>query len=481
MFACPTEALVMFPEGAVPPPLKVPEIDENFQTAVPGQYLIGEVAGKPLVKNAANLGRAVVEHMLHDRAARRRARRRPNRGRRRDRRLGPGRPVGGADVHPEGPVVRRAREGADDRVDDRALPEGQARDGRAVRHDEPVAAAGVRLVEGAADPDLEGAARARAAARSTRASRSRPSRSGGDGAFEVRIDRRAYRAQRVVLSIGTRGKPRTLQVPGENLPKIFSLLEDPDDVARHAACSSSAVVTPPCEAALALADCRREGDDLVPRQGLQSRRAEEQAGDRALRRRGPHQGQARLAGARSSTPSRSRSRSPTATQKRYPNDAAFVLIGADPPVAVAREDGRPVRRAPAPVPDRQDRRHRAPLRRRARSSVPRTRRAPPRRSSAARPASSRRVAAAVSLPMPMGGRPGPRPAEVAALGDEHLLDDARNSQMTPLPRRAAGAAAERRRRAARSSTRPMPLSEFAQAVAASTTHTRTPATAAAIS
>ena len=40
---------------------------------------------------------------------------------------------------------------------------------------------------------------------------------------------RAYRAQRVVLSIGTRGKPRTLQVQGENLPKVFSLLEDPDD------------------------------------------------------------------------------------------------------------------------------------------------------------------------------------------------------------------------------------------------------------
>src|SRR6478672_6133620 len=64
MFACPTEALVMFPEGAHPPPLKVPEIDENFMTAVPGQYLIGEVAGKPLVKSAANLGRAVIEHMM---------------------------------------------------------------------------------------------------------------------------------------------------------------------------------------------------------------------------------------------------------------------------------------------------------------------------------------------------------------------------------------------------------------------------------
>src|SRR5882672_10134078 len=64
MFVCPTDALVMFPEGSVPPPLKVPEIDEHFQTAVPGQYLIGEVAGKPLVKNAANLGRMVVEHAL---------------------------------------------------------------------------------------------------------------------------------------------------------------------------------------------------------------------------------------------------------------------------------------------------------------------------------------------------------------------------------------------------------------------------------
>src|SRR5262245_31891116 len=64
MFACPTEALVMFPEGGTPPPLKVPELDENFQTAVKGQYLIGEVSGKPLVKNAGNLGRVVVEHML---------------------------------------------------------------------------------------------------------------------------------------------------------------------------------------------------------------------------------------------------------------------------------------------------------------------------------------------------------------------------------------------------------------------------------
>src|SRR5690606_5990541 len=64
MWACPTTALVMHPEGTEPPRYRMPDLDESYQTRVPGQYLIGEVAGKPLVKNAANLGRGVVEHML---------------------------------------------------------------------------------------------------------------------------------------------------------------------------------------------------------------------------------------------------------------------------------------------------------------------------------------------------------------------------------------------------------------------------------
>jgi ferredoxin len=67
--ACPTTAMVMYREGATPQTLTVPELDDHFQTGVPGQYLIGEVAGKPLVKNAANLGRAVIEHITRDLAA----------------------------------------------------------------------------------------------------------------------------------------------------------------------------------------------------------------------------------------------------------------------------------------------------------------------------------------------------------------------------------------------------------------------------
>ena len=66
MMACPTQALVMHMDDEDPPPLKVPHLDPYYQTGVKGMYLIGEVAGKPLVKNAANIGRAVVEHMLRE-------------------------------------------------------------------------------------------------------------------------------------------------------------------------------------------------------------------------------------------------------------------------------------------------------------------------------------------------------------------------------------------------------------------------------
>ncbi len=61
---CPTNALVMFREGSQPPPVMVPDLDDYYQSKVPGLYLLGEAAGKPLVKNAVNLGRAAVEHSL---------------------------------------------------------------------------------------------------------------------------------------------------------------------------------------------------------------------------------------------------------------------------------------------------------------------------------------------------------------------------------------------------------------------------------
>jgi len=329
MFACPTEALVMFPEGGVPPPLKVPEIDENFQTAVPGQYLIGEVAGKPLVKSAANLGRAVVEHMLTTGM-------RPGM-------LGRGQNTVDVAIVGSGPgglsaaltciqrglsyvvlekeqliasTIARYPKGKlvmaepYDTLNLSYLPVFDSSKEQLIPiWEELIERVGVKINRG---ESVEGVQKA------------------GDGSFDVRTTVASYRAQRVVLSIGTRGKPRTLQVQGENLPKIFSLLDDPDDWRGKNVLvvggGDSAV-----EAALALADAGARV--MISYRGKAFNRAapknkttiESYASEGRIKAKLGSQvlefdhETVVLALA-------------DGAQKRYPNDGAFVLIGADPPV-----------------------------------------------------------------------------------------------------------------------------------------------------
>lgn len=75
------------------------------------------------------------------------------------------------------------------------------------------------------------------------------------GAFLVKTDRGAYRTKRVILAIGRRGVPRKLNVPGEGLPKVVYSLREPEayrgDRALVVGGGDSAV-----EAALALAEQR---------------------------------------------------------------------------------------------------------------------------------------------------------------------------------------------------------------------------------
>src|SRR5450432_572644 len=251
MFACPTEALVMFPEGGLPPPLKVPEIDDNFQTAVPGQYLIGEVAGKPLVKSAANLGRSVVGHMMQMG-------------------LRPG-VLGRGSSNVDVAIIGSGPGGLS-----AALTCVQRGLSYVILEKEQLIASTIaRYPKGKlvmAEPyDSENLSllpvfdsskeqllpiwkelieRIGLAVKLGEAVES--AKKSGDG-FEIRTTVASYRAQRVVLATGTRGKPRTLQVPGENLPKVANLLDDPDDHRGKAVLvvggGDSAV-----EAALALAD-----------------------------------------------------------------------------------------------------------------------------------------------------------------------------------------------------------------------------------
>jgi thioredoxin reductase (NADPH) len=328
MFACPTEALVMFPEGSTPPPLKVPELDDHFMTAVPGQYLIGEVAGKPLVKNAANLGRGVIEHM---RATGLRAGA-----------LG----AGGVDVaivgsgpgglsaaltcvqrglsyvllekeqliastiarYPKGKLVMAEPYGT---ANVSLLPVFDASKEQLIPIWHEVlqrTGVGVRLGE-----SVEAITR------------------GADGAFELRTTVSSYRAQRVVLSIGTRGKPRTLQVPGENLPKVFGLLEDPD------AWRGSYVLVvgggdSACEAALALADAGAKV--LLSHRGKGFARAAPRNKD-SIEQYVAQNRIRTLLGSQVIGIDADAVMIALAdgTQQRFPNQAAFVLIGSDPPIA----------------------------------------------------------------------------------------------------------------------------------------------------
>ncbi len=59
---CPTGAIAMATEGALQT-VKVPFVKEDFETNVPGVFIVGELAGMGLIKTAINEGKLVVDHL----------------------------------------------------------------------------------------------------------------------------------------------------------------------------------------------------------------------------------------------------------------------------------------------------------------------------------------------------------------------------------------------------------------------------------
>ena len=66
--ACPVspKACIVINTTKVIKPRPVPVRDQNFMTNVPGCYLIGDVSGTPLIKNAANEGADVIKHIARE-------------------------------------------------------------------------------------------------------------------------------------------------------------------------------------------------------------------------------------------------------------------------------------------------------------------------------------------------------------------------------------------------------------------------------
>jgi thioredoxin reductase/ferredoxin len=328
MWACPTTALVMHPEGTEPPKLRQPELDQFYQTAVPGQYLIGEVAGKPLVKNAANLGRGVVEHMI------------------------------ATGLRPS----NQAEQGIFDVAIVGSGPGGMSAALTCIHRglsyvliekDSLVASTVARYPKGKlimAEPydvvnlsflpvfdsskeemvplwtDLIQRIGVNIRMNETVETVKR----GGDGLFDVRTNVSSVRAHRVVLGTGLRGKPRTLGVPGENQAKVASLLEDPDNHRGQTVCvvggGDSAL-----EAAIALADAGAKvvmtyrGRSFARAQPKNKQTIESYEAQRRIKIK--YQSEVVEFTADSVT-----LKMQDGTQKRYPNEAAFILIGADPPI-----------------------------------------------------------------------------------------------------------------------------------------------------
>jgi thioredoxin reductase len=68
MVECPTspKACVVINTKKVIPPRKVPQRDQSLMTNVPGIYIVGDVSGVPLIKNAINEGARVIERILDE-------------------------------------------------------------------------------------------------------------------------------------------------------------------------------------------------------------------------------------------------------------------------------------------------------------------------------------------------------------------------------------------------------------------------------
>jgi thioredoxin reductase/ferredoxin len=219
--ACPTTALVMHYEGSAPPGILAPLLDEHYQAA-PGLYLIGEAAGKPLVKNASNLGRAAIEHMMKSGLT-------PGAGDSSQVDVlivgsGPGGLSAALSCVAHGlsyTVIEK-----DELVCSTVAryPKGK----RVMAEPYDVRCLGLLPVWDSDKDELVGAWQQIIAELDiticTHETVDEVERCGD--IFAVTTSRRQLRAKRVLLAIGTRGQPRRLGVPGEELAKVSPLLTD---------------------------------------------------------------------------------------------------------------------------------------------------------------------------------------------------------------------------------------------------------------
>ena len=218
--ACPVDAIrLVF--GTESRGVELPRIRENFETNVPGLYIVGELGGMGLIRNAFEQGRQCIEGIVRERGAA---------------------PAGVLDLA----IVGCGPAGLSASL--YALHHGlrfatlEKEDvGGTVRHyprkklvmTRPFTIPGygkltAREIQKEALIDVWEDIVQRTGLRVNTNETVTSAKRNGDGVFTVTSTAGEYRAERVILAIGRRGVPRKLGVPGEDSPAVAYSLREPE-------------------------------------------------------------------------------------------------------------------------------------------------------------------------------------------------------------------------------------------------------------
>jgi thioredoxin reductase/Pyruvate/2-oxoacid:ferredoxin oxidoreductase delta subunit len=223
--ACPVSAIVISTGGSAQR-VEVPDLTHDFETSVPGLFVVGELGGRGLIKNAVNEGKLAVEHIAKVVATETRRGAASTRG-----------DVAGTAAYDliivgSGPAgLSAGLESLHSGLNYLILEQGTLADTIAQYPRKKVLFAEPLRVPLYGDLWIADASKesllqvwqtviARTGLQVTTGQRVEDVVREGD-VFRVRTAAAEFRGKRVVLAMGRRGTPRRLGVPGEDLDKVF--------------------------------------------------------------------------------------------------------------------------------------------------------------------------------------------------------------------------------------------------------------------